>query len=208
VVYNPTAGEYLVTWEGESLGVDGQSEISGQRISSAGAEVGSDFPISTADTTRPGASGTMPAVVYNPGADEYLIAWSENSLQSTEAEIFARRLSGTGGQLGPAFRISSLGSDGAAERAALRPSVALNSTTGDYLVAYEGDGFETDDVFGIFGRRVGEPPAEPANPTPGGTSPSIPPATPKCRKGFKSKNVNGKKKCVKKKKRRKKRSRV
>jgi hypothetical protein len=211
VVYNPTAGEYLVTWEGESLGVDLQSEISGQRISSAGTQVGSDFPISTADATRPGASARTPTVVYNPGADEYLVAWSENSLPSAETEIFARRLTGAGGELGPAFRVSSLGSDGAAERAASRPSVALNSTTGDYLVAYEGDGFETDDVLGIFGRRVGEPPeppTEPTNPITGSTTPPIPPATPKCRKGFKLKKVKGKKKCVKKKKRRKKRSRV
>jgi hypothetical protein len=109
VVYNPTVGEYLVTWEGESLGVDLQSEISAQRISSAGTEVGSDFPISAADATRPGASARTPAVVYNPGADQYLVAWSENSLPSAETEIFARRLTGTGGELGPAFRVSSLG---------------------------------------------------------------------------------------------------
>jgi len=48
VVYNRTAGEYLVVWNGSGLfnSPDNFFEVYGQRLSRTGKEIGSDFRIS------------------------------------------------------------------------------------------------------------------------------------------------------------------
>ena len=54
------------------------------------------------------------------------------------------------------FRLSDMGPDGTTLYAALNPSVAYSSISGEYLVAWSGDddtGFLVDDELEIFGQR-------------------------------------------------------
>ncbi len=118
VAYNPQANEYLVVWRGDGLATEGEDEIFGQRLSGAGAELGDDFRISDdrhhGDVDR---DGRNPAVAYNPQANEYLVVWEGDGLVTDgEYEVFGQRVGRRGAELGGDFRISTIGSDGDADR--------------------------------------------------------------------------------------------
>ena len=149
VTYNPTADEYLVVWFGDddagSL-ADNEFEVYAQRVSAAGAEVGAnDVRISSMGPDGNAAYDAWnPRVAYNGDADEYMVTWEgdDNSggLVDNEFEIFAQRLSPTLAERGTDDqRISDMGPDGNAAYDALRPDIAYNPLTTEYLVAWQGD---------------------------------------------------------------------
>lgn len=94
-------GEYLVTWSDSRAG--GDSNIYGQRVSSAGALVGGEFPISTA----PGDQ-YRPAIAYYGDDREYLVVW-QDLRDATLGEIYGQRVSNEGALLGGNFPISVAG---------------------------------------------------------------------------------------------------
>ena len=74
VAYSATANEYLVTWSGDGLATNDEDEVFGQRVSAAGAELGTDFRISNVGTDLDAArDASDPAVAYNATANEYLV---------------------------------------------------------------------------------------------------------------------------------------
>ncbi|HUT42372.1 MAG TPA: hypothetical protein VM011_13650, partial [Gammaproteobacteria bacterium] len=79
VTWNATADEYLVVWSGDDDTaplVNDENEIFGQRLTAAGAEIGTDFRIS--DMGPDGNTGFFaynPDVAFNATADEYLVVW-------------------------------------------------------------------------------------------------------------------------------------
>jgi hypothetical protein len=167
VAYNSAAGEYLVVWEGDdnteyTPGVplaDEEFEIFGQRLSGAGVEEGGDFRVSEQGADGVAATAARdPSVAYSLAANEYLVAWSGEDGFSDEDEIWAQRLSTTGGEVGGSdFRVSDMGPDGNANYNASRPSVAANPATGDYLVVWDGDddtGTLVDGELEIFSQRL------------------------------------------------------
>jgi len=167
VVYNSTADEYLVVWDGDDNTaplVDGEYEIFGQRVDGAtGAEIGGDFRIS-----RMGPDGNaafdayFPAIAYNSTEDEYLVVWWGDDniapLVDGEYEIYGQRVDGaTGAEIGSDFRLSDVGPDADPGYVAWDPAVAYNSTEDEYLVVWWGDDDTTPLVLGeyeIFGQRV------------------------------------------------------
>jgi phosphotransferase system HPr-like phosphotransfer protein len=200
VAYNSAANQYLVSWQGDGLATDNEFEIFGQRLGAAGAELGTDFRISAMGTDTDTAREAFDtSVAYSSSANEYLVAWDGDGLATDdEFEIFGQRLSAAGAELGSDLRISSVGTDTDAARAAVAPSVAYSSTANEYLVAWEGDGLATDDEDEIFGHRLA-PAATP--PTTGTPPPATPPAKKKCKKKKKGKKgAVAAKKCKKKKK--------
>lgn len=81
VAYNATAGEYLVVWSGVTTwgGPSTRSEIFAQRVSAqTGERVGAAIAVSVPDGGTTSYSSEMPDVVYNPGAQRYLVAWHRN----------------------------------------------------------------------------------------------------------------------------------
>jgi Ca2+-binding RTX toxin-like protein len=119
------------------------------------SELGGDFRISTTgvdgDISR---DAGVAALAHNRSANEYLVVWEADGLPANnEIEIFGQRLSAAGGDLGPDFRISNVGSDGDARRDAARPAVAHNPTANEYFVVWEADALATDDEFEVFGQR-------------------------------------------------------
>jgi hypothetical protein len=162
VAYNPAANDYLVVWEGDDNTaplVGNELEIFGQRLTGAGVEQGGDFRVSEQGADGITAtSATDPSVTYSPAANEYLVAWSGEDGVSDEDEIWAQRLSATGGEVGGSdFRVSDMGPDGNANFNAFRPSVAANPATGGYLVVWQGDddtGTLLNDEYEIFSQRM------------------------------------------------------
>ena len=167
VVYNSTADEYLVVWDGDDNTaplVDGEYEIFGQRVDGAtGAEIGGDFRIS-----RMGPDGNaafdayFPAIAYNSTEDEYLVVWwgDDNTapLVDGEYEIYGQRVDGaTGAGIGSDFRLSDMGPDADPEYVAWDPAVVYNSTEDEYLVVWWGYDNTAPLVYGefeAFGQRV------------------------------------------------------
>ena len=98
VAADPRSGEYLVAWE--AFHASGESEIHGQRLTAAGAEVGAN----DAQFSNQGPAGNpsffagAAATAFNPAAGEFLVAWRgtrsfDTAAVDSEDEIFARRAS-------------------------------------------------------------------------------------------------------------------
>lgn len=100
VVHASRANEYLVAWEADGLAADGDIEVFAQRVSSAGAELGTDFRVSTTGIENdPARSALNVAPAYNSQTNEYMLAWDADGLPTdNEREIWARR-SGAGAAL-------------------------------------------------------------------------------------------------------------
>ena len=140
VAYNTATNQYLVVWDADDPNNEG--EIFGQLINAdTGAEIGSDFRIST---TGPDGSTTSDAsladVAYNATNNEFLVVWhSDNTnfgLADNENEIFGQRISATGTELGSDFRISFIAGTGNIFGNATDASIAWNSTTNQYNVVW------------------------------------------------------------------------
>ena len=118
--------------------------------------VGPDFRISEVgadgDAERDAEIG---GVAYNPAANEYLVVWDGDGLQTEEeVEVFGQRVSAAGTELGTDFRISQNGTDGDPERDALNPAVTYSPAANEYLVVWQGDGLAPNDEEEIFGQRI------------------------------------------------------
>ncbi|MEX2193722.1 MAG: hypothetical protein WD844_00415 [Thermoleophilaceae bacterium] len=101
VAYDSQADEYLVTFLGddnEGGRIQGEFEALGQRLDSAGLEVGpSDFPISTAGGIGdPESDAFQPSVAYSPQSDEHMAVFygddDQPGLAPNEFETFVRRV--------------------------------------------------------------------------------------------------------------------
>jgi hypothetical protein len=91
VAHGAAADEFLVVWSDWRDAPWWGSNVYGRRVSSLGALVGDDFPISVA-TLR---DKYTPAVAYNSSRDEFLVVWSDHRDYPTRgADIYARRVAG------------------------------------------------------------------------------------------------------------------
>jgi hypothetical protein len=116
------------------------------------APTGSDLRISNAgpDNTTP-TFAAAPEITHNAVSNEYLVVWDDDRLSDGEAEIFGQRLNGAGAEIGGDFRISNVANDvSAAAGEGFDAAVAHNPELNQYLVVWEGDGFndEEDEIFG------------------------------------------------------------
>ena len=164
VAYNVTNSEFLVVWNGENGIFSSEFEIYGQRISSAGAEVGTnDFVISDMGP----ASDTLwnaysPAVAWNSVNNEFLVVWEGEDniglLVDGEYEIYGQRLAGASGTAVGAddFRVSDMGPDGDAAFDASRARIAYSSTSNTYGIVWQGDddAVTVDGEIEIFGQLI------------------------------------------------------
>ncbi len=155
VVHNTVSGEYLVAWQGDDNSaplVDNELEIFTQRLSSSGAELGTDDRrVSDMGPDGNGAAdATTPALAADGFSGEYLVTWSGDDVggltADDENEVFAQRLTGAGAEAGVNdVRISDMGPDGDAAFDAYTPAVAWNAAADQYLVTWTG----TDDAAGL-----------------------------------------------------------
>ena len=162
VVYNSSAGEFLVVWQSsDEAAAFGEEEIWGQRLEAGtGVELGSnDFRISNQGTDgASNADARAPAVAYNTIDDEYLVVWGGDGgpgLENDEFEIWGQRLEGaSGSRVGDeGFRISSMGPDGDTAFDATEPDVAHNAIDNEYLVVWHSDDDEPpldNNIFGVW----------------------------------------------------------
>lgn len=162
VAYNIANDEYLVVFQareeqaGESQ--NSVSEIYGQRVDATKLlETGpQDFRVSNAAVA--GIEASRPKIVYNSLDQEYLIVW-RGVRASAPTEIFGRRLSAAGAEIDKDFQITNIAAVGK-DRTISACSISCNSTDGEYLAIWQGDGLPgaaNPNVFEIFGQRIKMP---------------------------------------------------
>jgi hypothetical protein len=153
VAHNPVDNEYLVVWwgnDGTGSMATTEMEVFGQLLDAGGDEIGpDDFRISDMGPDGDiafgaGAFNDGPHVVHNPVSNEYLVVWQGDddtgALVDDELEIFGQRLDASGNEIGVNdFRISDMGPDGDPSSDAVRPDVAHNPISNEYLVVWQGD---------------------------------------------------------------------
>ncbi len=152
IAVDPVTGNYLVVWQGDDDTaplVDGETEIFGRVFDVDGKPLTEQFRISvTGDDAATGNDRTrydavMPAVVFNPVAGTFFVAWqaddSEAGLIDGENEIFLQQVKTDGTLTGTPVRVSAMGADGDASRDALAPTLAVDPESGTMLVAWHGD---------------------------------------------------------------------
>jgi hypothetical protein len=157
LAYNSKANQYLAVWDADGQANPDEDEIYAQRLGATGAELGGDFKIST---TLPDGDDNLDAldaeVAYNAKRNQYLAVWEADALTTVdELEIFAQRLSATGGLVGGHARISTTGIDGEVTHEAFDPRVAYATRQNQFLVVWEGDPLSTDEEYEISGQRLG-----------------------------------------------------
>ncbi len=145
VAYAPSLQRYLVVWHGNTAPITSDQEIYGQLIGINGAEIGSDFRISS---MGPDGSGSFradpPVVAWNSAQSEWLVGWGgdndEGGQIDNENEVFLQRLNADGAEIGPDdFRLTHVGADGDTDFRPSRPSIAYNPNTNEYLVTWHAD---------------------------------------------------------------------
>ncbi|GAA4238110.1 hypothetical protein GCM10022291_27310 [Postechiella marina] len=160
VVYNPLLGEYFVTFQGDHINpTDGEDEIFGQRISSSGVLTGAPIQLSFAGVDGDGEeTGSYSSVSYNTINDQILVTFQSEEPGSSAYDIFATTLDASSYvHLETQSRVSDMGNtNGDSSFTAQKPKQAFNTTTGDFLIVWEGDdnipGDGEDEVFGQLWR--------------------------------------------------------
>lgn len=148
VAYDSKSQRYLAVVRGIDQGVIGNThdEIFGHLMSTDGSPIGPDrFQISHVTATNPTSGNAKPAsVAYDSINDRFLVSWTGNpdigAMAPMENEVFAQLVGSDGSVLAPTdLRISHVGPDGDANFLAVRPSIAFDKFTGQYLLAWSGE---------------------------------------------------------------------
>jgi hypothetical protein len=151
VAWNAAANEYLVVWRGDTSAgglVDNEFEIFGQRISAtSGTLVGSSsFRISAMGPDGDASYAALcPAVAWNSRDNRYLVVWygdtNTGGAVNGDLEIFGQMLDGAGAAVGSSSLRLTFAGGGTAGNGlnATHPAIAYNTTSNEFLLAYEGD---------------------------------------------------------------------
>ncbi|MFK7954622.1 MAG: hypothetical protein AB8B96_00875 [Lysobacterales bacterium] len=160
VIYNPTQGEYFVTWQGDNINgvfADQEFEIWGQRITGgSNALAGGVIRISDMGEVDGDNSFTAADSDITLAGGNYLVVWEGDDDGGTavdgEQEIYGQLIdASTGTEVGDNdFRISFRGPVGATDYDSGNAVVAFNPQSNQFLVAYNGsdddDGTVRNDI--------------------------------------------------------------
>ena len=118
-------GDFVVVWASNSQDGSGYG-VYGQRYSSTGVALGSEFLVNTAAANNQ----TLPAVAMDADGD-FVVTWQSNLGQDGSGEgIYAQRYSSTGAVLGSEFRVNSFTTGDQS-----LPAVACESN-GDFVIVW------------------------------------------------------------------------
>jgi hypothetical protein len=182
--YDTNAHRFLVAWSGEDDADPNVPDLYGQFLSADGAPIGTDdFRITHVGTTDTDSAVSRPDLAFNPVANEWLLAWHGEYLTSeVQKEVYAQRLSPDGAAIGGVSQLTDADPDDDTDLESTRPSVAYNSVTCDWSLAYTRKLASDTEVFGRRWLSTGcpvPPAAAPAATQPAPTVPVVTPPKPK-----------------------------
>ena len=127
------SGNVIVVWSGNGT-PSGFVGLYGQRYSSSGATLGAEFTVST------GHYEYHPDVAAD-AAGNFVVVWQDIQ-DGSSSGVRGQRFDSGGSPVGAQFQVNSTTGGGQGS-----PSVAISST-GDFVVVWDGDGPSTTDIFG------------------------------------------------------------
>jgi phosphoheptose isomerase len=133
-------GDFVMVWSGSSQDGDGGG-VFGQRFTSAGARVGSEFQVSSYTV----GGQTYPAVALDADGD-FVVAWWSSGQDGSSFGVFARRFTSSGSAQGSDFQVNTFTSG-----IQFYPAVAREAG-GDFVVVWASLG-QDGSSFGVFARR-------------------------------------------------------
>lgn len=137
IAVNGAGTEYLVAWTDSRAG---NTDVYAQRFTAAGAATGAAVVVASGTSNQ-----TLSGLVYHAARNEYMLTWTDDRLGFTTLE--AGRLTAAAAKTGTDVTVSS--TPGALGGGA----VAVNATSGDYIVAWA-DARTTGSGPGIYTQRV------------------------------------------------------
>jgi hypothetical protein len=142
-VASDAAGNFVVVWT--SYGQDGsQHGVFGQRFTSSGAPLGSEFRVNSATTDVQ----YTPSVASLGGTGDFVILWSgESDGGIREPEVFGRRFAGSGAPLGPEFRVNTFTFNGQ-----VGPAAAADAA-GNFVVMWSSNYQASPNGPTVYGQR-------------------------------------------------------
>jgi hypothetical protein len=137
VAYSSFDRVYLVVWQGDDE-VDGDFEIFGQVLDSAGNEISIDFQIShMGPDGNASYEASDPSVVYNWVTNEFLVTWlGRDDIGVETLRVYGQRLDTTGMEVG--VDDFPIGNDNSS--ISRRPALTYNGTTNEFLVVWRNFG--------------------------------------------------------------------
>lgn len=140
VAYAGTEGEFMVTWWNEGSG-GVSSYVSAQRVSTAGALIGSNFVV-TSDISEERVS---PDIAYNQARNEYLVVYQRMDVGG--GNVYGVRMTGAGGILGGGdFGIAAWPSPETS------PRVSASRVADEWAVVWQSD--ESGELKNVYARRL------------------------------------------------------
>ena len=140
VVATDPSGGFVVVWQ--SYWQDGDSVgVFGQRFTSSGAALGSEFQVNTYTTS----GQSRPAVATDPSGD-FVVVWASYRQDGDNLGVFGQRFASSGAGLGSEFQVNTY-----TTAAQYYPVVATDPSGGFVVVwaSFTQDGYN----LGVFGRR-------------------------------------------------------
>jgi hypothetical protein len=150
------SGDFVIAWVSGG-GQDGDKNgIFAQRFDAAGTKQGGEFQVNNYTTD----SQDVPAIAID-GSGNFTIAWSSKGQDSdTSKGVYAKSYHATGAVITDEFRVNATIAGGQD-----RPAIAMRASTGDFVVAWDGDG--PGDTDGVFAQRYQSINVAPVNSVPG-----------------------------------------
>jgi FlgD Ig-like domain len=140
----PSSSELVCLWDGQD-GSGNSPAIYGQRVSPAGALIGTMLPFSAGAGTAYGdlREATHPVITVDPVTDEWFVTWRgdlDDGLLHFDHEIWARRFNDVGAPIdAAAFPLSGMDPSQGPVAGAGVPGVAVNGIHGYKLIVWSGD---------------------------------------------------------------------
>ncbi len=133
-------GDFVVVWNRRL--VIGEADVFGQRYSSAGAKLGSEFQVNTHTTDRQ----YYPAVAVD-GDGDFVVVWtSYQDGGGSEPGIFGQRFSSSGATVGLEFKVNTY-------TPGIQRTVAIGmESNGDFVVSWDSAN-DADSSFGVRAQR-------------------------------------------------------
>ena len=151
IACNEDDDEFLVVWRGIDDVANGY-QLFGQRISTAGAELGSDFTI----TSHTEDIADRIDVAWNSNSQEYMVVYASPLYSggvAAQDETHGQRVSELGATVGAPFRISNHLVTNPNMDAKL-PRIACNPTADNYLVIYLADDLAVEKAKEVYGQLI------------------------------------------------------
>lgn len=123
-------GDFVVVWESQNQDTDGYG-IYAKRFSADGQPIGNAFQV---NTVSPNNQQNAAVAIATNGS--FVVVWESEVQDGSGWGIFAQRYGADGKPIGAEFQVNP--ADGAANDQR-KPSVAMDATTGDFVVTWTSD---------------------------------------------------------------------